>query len=147
MKYIGQSVATFLLVMLLSGYSCGQTGPTPNSVSLSWTQCVPPPNKTVTLNNVYRCATASCTPAPPAIYTSTAAIVAYVDTTVLQATNYTYTVTCTDSDSVESGYSNQVSPPPIPQFTPPVQNPAKSAELTKPDKMPKMLVAKLVYTP
>lgn len=121
------------LVLLTSAYSCGQNGPSPASVSLAWTQCVPPAGAPVTINNVYRCAGTGCTPAPPALYTSTAPITAYTDTAVTRGSSYVYAVTCTTG--VESGYSNTVSaivPAQAGDITPPVEKTPTEASLRRP---------------
>jgi hypothetical protein len=134
MKNLLYTLCLVAFVVLLSAWSCGQNGPTPPSVSLSWTQCIPPTGVAITINNVYRCSGASCTPAPPALYTSTAPITSYNDTAVTRGSSYVYAVTCSTS-AAESGYSNTTGAavPSIPGgITPPVEATPKEASLRKP---------------
>ncbi|MGO9073265.1 MAG: hypothetical protein ACLPLR_08750 [Terriglobales bacterium] len=134
MRKLGYALSIISLVVLLSAWSCGQNGPTPPTVSLSWTQCIPPAGAPITVNNVYRCTGTSCTPAPPALFTSTAPITSYSDTSVARGSSYVYAVTCSTS-AAESGYSNTVGagvPSEPGGITPPVEGTPKEASLRKP---------------
>ena len=93
------TIATSLT--LLSGYSCGQNGPTAPSVQLTWTQSTA---SGVTANCVYR-GSASGTYTLPAIYCSTKPIITYTDTSVARGTTYHYAITA-QVGATESVYSN-----------------------------------------
>jgi hypothetical protein len=98
----------FLLVYSLFAmlYSChAQNGPTQPNVILTWTQST---SSGVTANCVYRCTGASCTPAPPALFCSTAPIVTYTDSTVAASSTDVYAVTA-KVGATESAYSGTAS--------------------------------------
>jgi hypothetical protein len=89
-------------VLFCCAYSCGQNGPTPPSVVLTWTQSTGP--GTITANCVYRGATAG-NYTLPALFCSTTPITTYTDTTVTRGTTYNYAVTA-KVGATEGGYSN-----------------------------------------
>jgi hypothetical protein len=98
-------ISLLFLTLFTCAYSCGQNGPTQPSVVLTWTQSA---TSGVTANCVYRSTGSGTTPAPPAIYCSTAAITTYTDTSVAASTNYVYAVTA-KVGATEGGYSNTAS--------------------------------------
>ena len=102
MKRVLQSIAVSLIVCFGTSFSCGQNGPTQPNVVLTWTQSTSPG---ISTNHVYRCTGANCTPAPPAIYGSTAPITTWTDTSVSSSTTYIYAVTAS-AGAEESPYSN-----------------------------------------
>ena len=102
MKRISQSVLLAIFVAFTTSWSCAQNGPTQPTVNLTWTQST---STGVTGNCVYRCTGATCTPAPPAVFCSTAPIVTWLDATVAPSTGYVYAVTA-KVGATESGYSN-----------------------------------------
>lgn len=100
-------LVVFALIVLTT-LSFSQSGPTQPSVTLTWTQgsgC------TVTADCVYRCTGSACTPAPSALFCSTAPITSYLDSNVLRGTTYVYAVTA-KCGATESGYSGTISATP-----------------------------------
>jgi hypothetical protein len=105
MRKIFSSIALFLTVMSLSAYTCGQQGPTPPSVTLTWVQGTPPTGYTIAFNCVYR-GTAPGVYTIPALFCSTAPITSYLDSSVTRGDTYDYAVTATVKGLAESAYSN-----------------------------------------
>jgi hypothetical protein len=111
MRKLAQQFALGIFVMLSTAYSChSQNGPSPQQAVATWAQAVPTATSgPVTANSVYRCATPACTPAPPAIYTSTTPVTVYTDTSIVAGTTYIYSVTA-HFGVVEGPYSNNSAP-------------------------------------
>lgn len=135
MKSIFRSLAMFVLVVVTSGYTCqGQQGPTPPSVSLTWSQGVPPSGKTISFNCVYRGSVAQVYTIP-ALFCSSTPISSYTDTSVVRGSTYHYAVTATITGLAESGFSNDA-PAAVPAqpggITPPGVNPTVDAKLEAP---------------
>lgn len=100
-----QSLMLAVFVMMTTAYSChAQNGPSQPAVTLTWTQSTA---AGVTANCIYRCIGASCTPAPTALFCSTAPITTYTDSTVAANSTDGYAVTA-KVGTTESGYSNIV---------------------------------------
>jgi hypothetical protein len=106
-----QSCALAVFVIFSTAYSChSQNGPNPPQAIATWIQAVPTSSSgPVTANSVYRCSPSPCSPAPPAIYTSTAPVTTYTDGTIVAGTSYVYAVTA-HFGAVEGPYSNNSAP-------------------------------------
>jgi len=111
-------ILAIVVTLFCCAYSCGQNGPTVPSVTLQWTQST---TTGITANCVYRSTGSGTTPAPPAIFCSTAPITSYVDTTVTVGTVYVYAVTA-QASGAESAYSTPVTTAAIPANPNPVTN-------------------------
>ena len=134
------TIATSLT--LLSGYSCGQNGPTAPSVQLTWTQSTA---SGVTANCVYR-GSASGTYTLPAIYCSAKPIITYTDTNVARGTTYHYVITA-QVGATESAYSNDATAAVPLSPSAPVLGAPVETRLRKPmirEQTP-ILTAKVIY--
>jgi hypothetical protein len=142
MKLFASSLVIAASLTLLSGYSCGQNGPTTPSVQLTWMQSTA---SGVTANCVYR-GSASGTYTLPAIYCSTKPIITYTDTSVTRGTTYHYAITA-QVGSTESAYSNDATAAvPLAPSAPVLGTPVET-RLRKPmvgEKAP-ILTAKVIY--
>jgi len=90
------------LLVICAASAFGQNGPTQPTVSLKFNQS---PLTGITANCFYRSTGAGTTPAPPAIYCSTAPVTSYTDPTVSANTTYVYAVTA-KVGATESAYSS-----------------------------------------
>lgn len=102
-----------MVVTMACSFTCSaQNGPSTPSVKLTWANTAAPSGQTLAINNLYRCTGASCTPAPPAIFTSASPVLTFTDNAVSAGTSYNYAVTestevtGTTTPLTESGYSN-----------------------------------------
>jgi len=135
MNRVLQSFILLVFVALSSAYTCGQNGPSQPSVALTWIQST---SSGVTANCVYRSTGSGSTPAPPAIYCSTAAITTWTDSTVSASTTYVYAVTA-KVGSTESAYSTTATAA-IPAA------PAAPTDLTTPTIIAGNLGARIVWS-